>query len=102
MGDDGTVGSIKNAAGIILGVSEQRSWIEVFFEGDVMHTQTVNLPTGFIFDIYVEEIPHKATVYEHPRTMIFFTGPCDIHITRDGNRVVVTGDGAKQNSSMMF
>jgi hypothetical protein len=33
-----------------------------------MHTQTVNLPAGSVFDIYVEEIPH-------PRTMIFFNGP---------------------------
>jgi hypothetical protein len=85
MGDEETIDSIKNAAGIILGVSENRSWIEVFFEGDTMHTKTVNLPAGAVFDIYVEEIPHKATVYEHPRTMIFFNGPCDLRIARDGN-----------------
>jgi hypothetical protein len=63
---------IKNAAGLILGISENHSWIEVFFEGDLMHTRTVNLPAQSIFDIYVEEIPHKATVYEHPRTMFFY------------------------------
>lgn len=57
---------IQNAAGLILGISENRSWIEVFFEGDLMHTRSVNLPAHSIFDIYVEEIPHKATVYEHP------------------------------------
>ena len=57
-----------------------------------MHTQTVNLPAGSIFDIYVEEVPHKATVYEHPRTMIFFNGPCDIQIVRDGNKIIVTGE----------
>jgi hypothetical protein len=34
MAVDGIVDSIKNAAGIILGVSESRSWIEVFFEGN--------------------------------------------------------------------
>jgi hypothetical protein len=62
MADDGIVDSIKNAAGIILGVSGGRSWIEVFFEGDLMHTQTANLPEGSVFDVYVEEIPHKATV----------------------------------------
>ena len=77
---------IKNAAGIILGVSENRSWIEAFFEGDLMHTKTVNLPAGSVFDIYVEEIPHKATVYEHPRTMIFFNGPCDVQLFVTGIR----------------
>jgi hypothetical protein len=82
---------VRNAAGIILGVSENRSWIELFFEGDLMHTKTVNLPSGLIFDIYVEAIPHKATVYEHPRTMIFFEGPCDVEISRDGNKVTVKG-----------
>jgi hypothetical protein len=94
---DEIIDSIKSVAGIILGVSENRSWIEFFFEGDLMHTQTVNLPTGSVFDIYVEEIPHKATVYEHPRTMIFFNGPCDIRIARDGNRIIVTGSARKQN-----
>jgi hypothetical protein len=87
--DEETV-AIQNAAGLIIAVTEQRSWIEVFFEGDLMHTRTVNFPPGRMFDIYVEEIPHKTTVYEHPRTMIFFTGPCDLQIARDGDRVVVT------------
>ena len=41
---------IRNAAGLILGVSENRSWIEFFFEGDLMHTKTVNLP-GIRFSI---------------------------------------------------
>ena len=86
---------IRNAAGLILGVSENRSWVEFFFEGDLMHTKTVNLPGGFIFDFYVEEIPHKTTVYEHPRTMIFFTGPCDVEIVRDGNKVIVRGADQK-------
>ncbi len=58
---DEIIDSIKSVAGIILGVSENRSWIEFFFEGDLMHTKTVDLPTGSVFDIYVEEIPHKAT-----------------------------------------
>jgi hypothetical protein len=82
---------IRNAAGLILGVSENRSWIEFFFEGDLMHTKTVNLPGDSIFDFYVEEIPHKTTVYEHPRTMVFFTGPCDVEIVRDANKVIVRG-----------
>ncbi len=85
------VATIKNAAGIILAVTENRNWIEVFFEGDTMHTRTVDLPHGMMFNIYIEEIPHKTTVYEHPRTMIFFDGPCDLEITRDGERVIVTG-----------
>ena len=85
------VATIKNAAGIILAVTENRNWIEVFFEGDTMHTKTVNLPAGTLFNIYIEEIPHKTTVYEYPRTMIFFDGPCDLEITRDGERVIVTG-----------
>jgi hypothetical protein len=90
-GGEDPIATIKNAAGIILAVSEQRTWIEAFFEGDLMQTQTVNLPAGTIFDIYVEEIPHKTTVYEHPRTMILFSGPCDLDIVRDGNRVIVKG-----------
>jgi hypothetical protein len=92
---------VKNAAGIILGVSENRSWIELFFEGDLMHTKTINLPSGSIFDIYVEEIPHKATVYEHPRTMIFFEGPCDVDIARDGNKVIVKGTSSDQNRNLV-
>lgn len=89
--------AIQNAAGLIIAVTEQRNWIEVFFEGDLMHTRTVNFPSGRMFDIYVEEIPHKTTVYEHPRTMIFFTGPCDLQIARGGDRVVVTGSAARQS-----
>ncbi len=85
------IATIKHAAGIILAVTENRNWIEVFFDGDLMHTQTVNLSAGSFFPIYVEEIPHKTTVYEHPRTMIFFTAPADLRITRDGERVIVSG-----------
>jgi hypothetical protein len=95
---DETIDSIKNVAGIILGISENRSWIELFFDGDAMHTKSVNLPTGSIFDVYVEEIPHKATVYEHPRTMIFFSAPCDVRIVRDGNKIVVSGGSQELDS----
>ena len=90
-GGEQTIAKIKNAAGLILAVTENRNWIEVFFEGDLMHTKTVDLPAGLSFNIYIEEIPHQTTVYEHPRTMIFFSGPCDLEITRDGDRVVVSG-----------
>jgi hypothetical protein len=89
--------SIQSAAGLILAVTENRAWIEVFFEGDLMHTRTVNLPGDVLFNIYIEEIPHKTTVYEHPRTMIFFDGPCDLRVTRDGDKVIVTGVPAEQN-----
>jgi hypothetical protein len=59
-----------------------------------MHSRTANLPAGNIFNIYVEAIPHKTTVYEQPRTMIIFTGASDLRITRDGDRVIVTGIGS--------
>jgi hypothetical protein len=45
-GGEQTVATIQNAAGIILAVSENRAWIEVFFDGDLMHTQTVDLPAA--------------------------------------------------------
>lgn len=88
---DQLIATFKSAAGIIMAVTEDRNWIEVFFDGVIMHTETVNLPTGTLFNIYVEEIPHKTTVYEHPRTMIYFDGPCDLAISRDGNNVIVAG-----------
>jgi hypothetical protein len=91
------IASIQNAAGMIIAVTENRNWIEVFFEGDLMHTQTVNLPSGRIFNVYIEEIPHKTTVYEHPRTMIFFDSPCNLRMTRDGDKVIVTGASPSQH-----
>jgi hypothetical protein len=93
-GGEELITEIKNAAGIILAVTENRNWLEIFFEGDLMHTRTVDLPAGKLYDIYVEEIPHKTTVYEHPRMMIFFTGPADLRVTRDGERVIVTGSAS--------
>ena len=91
------IASIENVAGIILAVTEKRNWIEVFFEGDLMHTHTVDFPSGIMFNIYIEEIPHKTTVYEHPRTMIFFDGPCDLEITREGEKIIVTGNAPRRN-----
>src|SRR6266576_1767952 len=82
--------TIKNAAGIILAVTEKRNWIEVFFEGDLMHTQTVNFPSDSLFNIYVEEIPHKTTVYEHPRTM-----------TLSPSRVICRSPGRATKSSSL-
>ena len=94
---DELVATIKNAAGLILAVTENRNWIEVFFEGDLMHTQTVNLPAGRMFDVYIEEVPHKTTVYEHPRTMILFHGRCDLQIIQEGDKVIVTGIAPRQD-----
>lgn len=91
------IASIQNAAGVIIAVTENRNWIEVFFEGDLMHTKTVNLPSGRIFNVYIEEIPHKTTVYEHPRTMIFFDRACDLRMTRDGDKVIVMGVSPSQD-----
>ena len=60
--------AIQNAAGLIIAVTEQRNWIEVFFEGDLMHTRTVNFPSGRMFDIYVEEIPtRRLSMNTHER-----------------------------------
>ncbi len=77
---------------IVLGVSDNRSWIELFYEGDHTHIKSVELPGDMpLFDIFVEEIPHKATIYEYPRTMIHLVSPCDLEILRDGNRIIIRG-----------
>lgn len=89
--EEESIAIIENAAGMILAVTENRNWIEVFFGGDLMHTRTIDLPSGKMFNIFIEEIPHKTTVYEYPRTMIFFTDPCDLRISRDGDKVIVMG-----------
>ena len=34
---------------------------------------------------------HKTTVYEHPRIMIFVSRAGDLRITRNGERVIITG-----------
>ena len=82
---------VRQVGGLILGVSDNRNWVALFNEGDLIHTKTVHLPADTLFDVFVEEIPHKTTVYEHPRTMIYFTGPCDIEICRDGDKIIVRG-----------
>ncbi len=83
---------VNRIGGIILGVSDNRSWIELFYEGDHTHIKSVELPGDIpLFDIFVEDIPHKTTVYEHPRIMIHLAGPCDLEIVRDGNKIIVRG-----------
>ena len=82
---------VKGIGMLILGVSENRNWIELISEGDLKHTKTIDLPADTLFDIFVEEIPHKSTVYEHPRTMIYFDGACTLEVVRDGNKIIVRG-----------
>jgi hypothetical protein len=82
---------VEGAGGIILGVSENRNWIELLYEGDLMHSKTISLPEGALFDVFVEEIPHKATIYEYPRTLVYFDGPCTVEIVRAGTKLIVRG-----------
>lgn len=86
---DKVLARVKRVGMIILGVSENRNWIELLYEGDLAHAKRIELPGAS--QILVEEIPHKTTVYEHPRTMIYLDGPCDIEICREGNQIVVRG-----------
>jgi hypothetical protein len=67
----------------------------------MMHTKTINLPVGRMFDIYIEEIPRKTTVYEHPRKMILFYGPCYLLIVRDGDKVVASGQSGKAGKNWL-
>lgn len=85
------IDKINGVGGIILGVSEDRSWIEVLYEGDLMHTKKIELPCDAVCDVFIEEIPHKTTLYQHPRTLIYLDGPCDLEIIREGNRIIVRG-----------
>lgn len=85
------IDKVQGVGGIILGLSENRNWIALFYEGDLMHTKTVELPADRLWNIFVEEIPHQTTIYEHPRTMIYFAGPCDLEIWREGDKIVVRG-----------
>ena len=81
---------VNRIGGLILGVSENRNWIELFYEGDHTHIKSVELPGDSpLFDIFIEEIPHKTTIYEHPRIMIYLAGPCDLEIVRDGNKIII-------------
>ncbi len=83
---------INKIGGLIMGVSENRNWIELFYEGDHTHIKSVELPGDIpLFDIFIEEIPHKATIYEHPRITIYFDGPCTLEIFRDSSKVIVRG-----------
>lgn len=88
---DGIIDRVKGIGGMILGVAENRSWIELFYEGDLMHTKKIDLPTGTLFDILVEEVPHKTTLFQYPHTLVYFEGPCDVEICREGNKIIIRG-----------
>ncbi len=91
---------VNRIGGIILGVSENRSWIELFYEGDHTHIKSVELPGDILlFDVFIEDIPHKTTIYEHPRIMIHLAGPCDLEIVRDGNKIILRGCRATKTKS---
>ncbi len=48
---------VSRVGGIVLGVSDNRSWVEIFYEGDHTHIKSVELPGDIpLFDIFVEEI----------------------------------------------
>jgi len=90
---DNVIGRVKRAGVIILGVSANRPWIEVCYEGDLMHTEKFELPAGAA-QVFVEELPQKTILFEPPRTMIYLDGPHHIEIRREGDNIVVRGERA--------
>ncbi len=88
---EGLIDRVKGVGGMIMGVSENRNWIELFYEGDLMHTKKIDLAADTLFDILVEEIPHKTTLYQYPHTLVYFDGPCDVEICREGNKIIIRG-----------
>lgn len=88
--DENLVGRVKRAGVIILGVSANRPWIEVCYEGDLMHTEKFALPAGAA-QIFVEELRQKTILFDPPRTMIYLDGPHHIEIRREGDNIVVRG-----------
>jgi hypothetical protein len=87
--EDTIIGRVKRAGVIILGVSANRPWIEVCYEGDLMHTERFELPAAA--QVFVEELPQKTILFEPPRTMIYLDGPHNLEICREGENVVVRG-----------
>ena len=59
--DEQSVATIKDATGLIMAVTENRNWIEVFFEDDLMHTRPSICQPDRGSTFYSEEIPHKTT-----------------------------------------
>lgn len=93
------IGRVKRAGLIILGVSGNRPWIEVCYEGDLMHTERFELPAGTA-QIFVEEVPQKSTLYEPTRTMIYLDGACEVEIWQEGDNFVVRGHSSSQDPAV--
>ncbi len=89
--EDKLIGRVKPIGMIVLGMSENRPWIELCYDGDLMHTKRFELPADATSQIFVEEIPHKSTVFDGPRTMIYLDGGCEIEIVQEGNNFIVRG-----------
>jgi hypothetical protein len=87
---DNVLGRVKRAGVIILGFSANRPWIEVCYEGDLMHTERFELPA--VAQVFVEELPQKTILFEPPRTMIYLDGPHNIEICREGEMFVIRGN----------
>jgi hypothetical protein len=83
------IGRVKPIGLIVLGVSDNRPWIELCYDGDLMHTKRFELNAGPTSQIFIEEIPHKSTVFDGPRTMIYLDGGSEIEIVQDGNNFIV-------------
>ena len=54
------IGRVKRIGAIILGISENRSWIELCYDGDLMHTKRFELPADASCQIFVGEIPQRV------------------------------------------
>jgi hypothetical protein len=83
------IGRVKPIGMIVLGMSENRPWIELCYDGDLMHTKRFELPADASSQIFVEEIPHRSTVFDGPRTMIYLDVGCEIEIVQEGNNFIV-------------
>jgi hypothetical protein len=89
--DEKLIGRVKPIGMIVLGMSENRPWIELCYDGDLMHTKRFELPADASSQIFVEEIPHKSTVFDGPRTMIYLDYGCEIEIVQAENNFIVRG-----------
>jgi hypothetical protein len=85
------IGRVKPIGMIVLGMSENRPWIELCYDGDLMHTKRFELAADASSQIFVEEIPHRSTVFDGPRTMIYLDGGCEIEIVQAENNFIVRG-----------
>ncbi len=85
------IGRVKPIGLIVLGTTDNRPWVELCYDGDLMHTKRFELNAGPAAQIFVEEIAHRSTVFDGPRTMIYLDGGAEIEIVQDGSNFVVRG-----------